>query len=260
MIRLNLLEPNVSVDRREAMTLYGVWAAVFLIVWTIGAGKILPSPIELMRAVPGLWANDGLADALWASVTLDIEAVLALTVVSLLIAYGTVTPIGRPFARLFSIGRFNGFVGIPLIFTLLLGNPHHVKVALLVFGAGVFTVPSLVKAIEDIPKQQYDLARTLRMSEWRIVWEVVILGTADQFLDVLMTNVAMVWMLTPMVEVLFRYEGGIGALMVDLNKHLNLAGVYAMTFMVLGVGLAQDILIGQVKAIACPYARLGMER
>lgn len=260
MNAVDAVSPNRPVSHGVTTGLYAFWVLASLTVWVVGSGKIMPTPSDLVAALPVLWYSDGLAKELWTSVTMDMQAVGALTVVSLAIAYATVMPVGRPFARLFSLGRFNGFVGIPLIFTLLLGNPHYVKVALLVFGAGVFTVPSLVKVIESIPKEQYDLGRTLKMGEWRVVWEVVVLGTADQFLDVLATNCAMLWMLVPMVEVLFRYEGGVGAMMVDLNRHMNLAGVYALTLIVLAIGLGQDVLISRIKKIVCPYAQIGLER
>jgi len=39
--------------------------------------------------------------------------------------------------------------------------------------------------VAAIPKEKFDYARSLRLSEWRVVWEVVILGTADQAIEVL---------------------------------------------------------------------------
>ena len=70
--------------------------------------------------------------------------------------------------------------------------------------------------------------RVLGASELRILWEVVVRGTLDKALDVLRQNVAMGWAMITMVEGISRAEGGIGALILNQNKHFLLAEVYAI--------------------------------
>src|SRR6266404_4419909 len=48
----------------------------------------------------------------------------------------------------------------------------------------VFFLTSMVAVVEEIPKSQFDHARTLRMTEWRVVWEVVVLGTLGAAIEV----------------------------------------------------------------------------
>src|SRR5258706_162560 len=83
--------------------------------------------------------------------------------------------------------------------------------------------------------------RTLGMTEWRAVWEVVVLGTADRALEALRQSAAMGWMMLTMVEGIVRSEGGIGAMMLNENKHLQLDAVFALIVVVLLVGVAQDL-------------------
>lgn len=254
------VRPNHTISP-GAFTVVSVgWVTLLLIVWSIGGSVLLPSPIETIRAFPQLWFRDGLGIALMDSFWLNLQAAVLMSVLSLMVAYATVVPLGRVNALLVSAGRFNGFVGLPLVFLALLHNPHWVKIALLVFGAGVFTVLSVAKLVDSIPKEQFDHSRTLRMSEWRVVWEVVILGQFDQVIDILRVNVAMMWMMLPMVEGLFRFEGGVGALMLDESKHMNLDAVFCALFVILGIGLLQDWAIGYMKGLICPYAELGLER
>jgi NitT/TauT family transport system permease protein len=235
------------------MTIYVFWVLVFITVWAVGAGKIIPGPMEVLRSVPDLWEHHGLGDELWTSLMLNFQAIAFLIPWCLLVAYGSVVPLFAPIMKLFTLGRFNGFVGVPLLFALWLGNPHYVKVALLVFGAGVFTVPSLVEVIKDIPETALDHARTLRYSEWHILWEVVVLGEADHFAAVFRTNFAMIWMLVPLVEARYAFEGGIGKLMLDMERHLFLGPVYALSIIVLAVGFAQDWFINLLSGIAFDY-------
>src|SRR5437867_629398 len=84
------------------------------------------------------------------------------------------------------------------------------QVALLVFGMTVFFVTSMLDVVAAIPKESFDHARTLRMGEWRTVWEVLVLGTAEKAMDVLRQNAAIGWMMLTMVEGISRSEGGVG--------------------------------------------------
>jgi NitT/TauT family transport system permease protein len=118
----------------------------------------------------------------------------------------------------------------------------------------------MAAVIVTIPKGDFDHARTLRMSEWRVVWEVVILGTADKAFEVLRQNAAIGWMMLTMVEGVVRSEGGIGAALINENKYFRLEGVFAIQLVILAVGLFQDYLLGALRRLCCPYADLTLER
>jgi len=114
--------------------------------------------------------------------------------------------------------------------------------------------------VAAIPKEKFDYARSLRMSEWRAVWEVVVLGTADQAIEVLRQNAAMGWMMLTMVESISRSEGGVGAMLLNQNKHFHLAEVFAIQILILLLGMTQDYGIGIAKRLLCPYSALTLER
>lgn len=50
-----------------------------------------------------------------------------------------------------------------------------------------------------------------------------------------------------------RAEGGIGALILNQNKHFHLAEVYAVLIAILAMGLILDYAMGVVVRILCPY-------
>ena len=208
----------------------------------------------------------GLGEALYGSMMLNIQAVSIMLVLSYTLSIATVLPIKifghnpfRPLAVLVSSGRFNGFVGLPLVFASIFVSAHSVKIALLVFGMGVFTVLSLVKMFQSVSKDLFDHSRTLRMNEWRVVWEVIVLGTFDQVIDIVRINIAMGWMMLPMIEGRYKFEGGVGALMEINAKQFDYPAVFCTLFVILSVGLCQDWLIGFFKKMVCPYANLGLE-
>ena len=241
------------------------WMALFIWMWSVGAAAYIPSPTKVLQAFPRVFMENGLGLQLYNSLELNLQAVSIMFVISYTIALATTFPgiwgkLFRPLAVLVSSGRFNGFVGLPLIFASMFHNPHKVKIALLVFGMGVFTVLSLTKMFQNVSKDLFDHSRTLRMNEWRVVWEVVVLGTFDYVIDIVRINIAMGWMMLPMVEGRFKFEGGVGAMLEIDSKQFDYPAVFAVIIVILAVGLLQDYIISFFKKILCPYADLGLER
>lgn len=247
--------PGERITRSSYWVILALWlGGIYL--WAItGSVRLIPDIGDILGAYPELLANENLAAHFVASLLLSLEAIWFLTLFSFTLAWLSVLPAVKPLAALAGLGRFSGFVGVPVIFTLWLRDAHTVKIALLVLGAGVFTVPSVIGVIQAIPQSEYDYARTLRMSEWRTLYEVTVRSRLDISLEALITNAAMVWMLVPMVEMLFRYEGGVGALMADENKHMNLAAVYALTLLVLVWGAIQEWCLYLLRDILCPFLK-----
>jgi NitT/TauT family transport system permease protein len=253
-------QPNRAVSPNTMRLIILVEVVIALLVWINSPFRVLPRPDEVFRALADLWMKQGLGPELWTSFTLNLEALAWTSVISLLLAYLTVLPVFRPLVAAVSKGRFLSLAGFTFLFTLVFGGGHPLKTSLLVFATTVFYVTSMAAVIAAIPKEQFDHARTLRMSEWRVVWEVVILGTADKAFEVLRQNAAIGWMMLTMVEGIVRSEGGVGAMLLSESKHFRLAEVFAIQLVILIVGLFQDYIIGAARRLACPYADLTLER
>lgn len=252
--------PNRTVSPMTMQIIVIVEVAIALLVWLDSPFKVLPRPDEVFHALRTLWAVNGLGQELATSFKLNLEALAWSSVISLGLAYLTVIPVFRPLVAAISRGRFLSIVGFTFFFTLIFGGGHPLKTSLLVFAVTVFYVTSMASVIAAIPKSDFDYARTLRMSEWRVVWEVVILGTVDKAFEVLRQNAAIGWMMLTMVEGIVRSEGGVGAMLLAESKHFLLSEVFAIQIVILIVGLLQDYAIGAVRHLACPYADLTLER
>ena len=237
-----------------------VQVVIVLVVWWRSPFPVLPQPGEVFGALRSLWFTQGLGRELATSFAMNVEALAWTVAVSLALSYLTVLPAFRPIAIAVYKGRFLGLIGLTFAFTLVVGGGHPLKVSLLVFGMTVFFVTSMAAVVAEIPRDRFDHARTLRMSEWKVVWEVVVLGTADKAIEVLRQNAAIGWMMLTMVEGIARSEGGVGALLLSQSKHFRLAEVFAIQLTILTVGLAQDYAIGALKRLVCPYADLTLER
>lgn len=252
--------PNRVVSGTAMKFLIAVQAVVFLLIWIKSPFAVLPQPGEVLRALRTLWFEEGLGRELLTSLGMNLEALAWTAVLALGLSYLTVFPFFRPLAAAVSKGRFLGLIGLTFVFTLMVGGGRPLKLALLVFGMTVFFVTSMAAVVAEIPREKFEHARTLRMSEGKVVWEVVILGTADQAFEVFRQNAAIGWMMLTMVEGISRSEGGIGAMLLNQNKHFRLAEVFAIQFLILFIGLLQDYAIGGAKKLFCPYSELVLER
>ncbi|MGH9722766.1 MAG: ABC transporter permease [Bryobacteraceae bacterium] len=252
-------QPNRALSRTAMQIVIATQIALALLIWITSPFAALPKPLEVLNALGKLWMEEGLGQELWTSFAMNLKALALTVLISLGLSYLTVLPFFRPIAAAVSKGRFLGLIGLTFAFTLMIGGGHRLKVSLLVFGMTVFFVTSMASVVAEIPRSAFDHARTLRMSEWQVVWEVVILGTIDKAIEVFRQNAAIGWMMLTMVEGISRSEGGVGAMLLSQNKHFHLAEVYAIQLLILVVGLVQDLGIGALKRLICPYAELTLE-
>lgn len=253
--RPSILLPNARVSSGTRQLVVAVWCALVALAWATTRSARVPSPAEVASAFAGLWA-DGLGAALLVSYTVNLSALLLASAISLAVSYATVLPVFRPVGTLVSSVRFCGFTGLPFMLGAAVSDGHSLKIALLTIGMTLFFTSSMTTVVASVPREQLDHARTLGLSEWGVTLEVVVLGTRDQAIELIRQNAAMGWMMLTMVEGLYRGEGGVGVLLLNQSKYLNMAAVVALQATVLGVGLAQDFAISTLKSVACPYAAL----
>jgi NitT/TauT family transport system permease protein len=252
----NALKPNRVVDPATATLLVGAWAGVAILVWVFSPFETLPRPVEVWRAFNELWWKEGMGPELMATMGLILRALAYTVLISMVLSYATVVAAARPLVAAASKLRFLGITGLVFMFILVTGGGSALKVALLTFGMTTFFVTSMAAVVMEIPHQQFDHMRVIGASELRILWEVVILGTVDKAMEVMRQNVAMGWSMITMVEGISRAEGGIGAMLLNQNKHFRLADVYAILFAILVIGLVMDYAIGALTNVVCPYAAL----
>jgi NitT/TauT family transport system permease protein len=254
-----VFSPNAAISKNTLRILVVTQVAIVLLLWAFSPVSLIPKPGEVLRALGEMW-QQGLGAELITSFYLNLESIALATIFSLLLAYASVMPFFRPIVALLSKFRFLSLVGLTFFFTLMAKSGHELKLSLLVFSVTVFFVTGMADVISSVPKEMFDLARTLRMGEWRVVWEVIVLGQFDRVFDVLRQNAAIGWMMLTMVEGIVRSEGGVGTILLDQNHHFRLAAVFAIQVTILLLGLLQDYGIGVMKNILCPYAALTLER
>lgn len=255
----DLFTPHKEVAAKLIWMAVAVQLLFGLLAWIINSGRLLPTPLEVFNAFLRIWSQ-GFAQDLWTSFILNLEALAISTVISLFLSYLTVIPFFGPIVVLISKLRYMGLVGISVAFTVMFGGGHYLKVALMVFGMSVFYVTGMSDVIRNISKEELDHLRTLRMGEWRVWWEGVVLDTLAEAVTVMRQNAAIGWMMLTMVEGLSRSEGGIGVALLVQNKFLSLDAIAAINISIVIFALAQDAFIGLGQRAFFPYYFLGKEQ
>jgi NitT/TauT family transport system permease protein len=250
------LLPNRPIASGVSLAIMAAWIGLALLAWLFAPGETLPGPGEVWSALGSLWWEHGMGRELGVTIQLILHSLLITIVISLLLSYATVIAAMRPLVAAVSKLRFLGLTGLVIPFTLWTGGGYDLKVWLLTFGMTTYFVTAMAQVVIEIPGQQFDHMRALGAGEARTLWEVVILGTADKALDVMRQNVAIGWTLITMVEGISRSEGGLGAMILNQNKHFRLAEVYAILIVILVVGLLLDYAIALLSRTVCPYAEL----
>ena len=108
-------------------------------------------------------------------------------------------------------------------------------------------------------KQEFELCKTLGYNNWQTLYEVIIVGKADQAFEILRQNFAISWLMITMVEGLNMSEGGIGALMIKYNKYNDLTNVLALQLVIFLVGLLFDYLLGNICLWLFPHTKLQIQ-
>jgi len=252
--------PHRPIDRTIAIALVLFWVGLALLVWFLSPFESLPTPPEVWGALGEMWMREGLSQELFTTLKLIFHSLLYTVIISMLLSYATVSAFFRPLVEAISKLRFLGLTGLVIPFTLITGGGYDLKVYLLTFGMTTYFLTAMAQVVVEIPREQIDHMRALGAGELRVLWEVVILGTFDKALDVLRQNLAIGWTMITMVEGISRAEGGLGAMILNQNKHFKLPEVYAIMLLILVVGLVLDYAMGVLTRALCPYAELDRVR
>jgi sulfonate transport system permease protein len=250
-----MFKPFDKINRQTFLILVGSQVLVALLAWQIGGGGLIPCPFKVLEAFGQLLTTRLFVDNLLTSFLLTGQALLYAVLITLLFGYTSVIPFFQPAAQFIVKCRYLTLTGLIFIFTLLTRDGGQLKLSLLLFGIVPFLTTSFLSIIMHTPAQEFELCQTLGYNRWESLYEVIIVGKADQVFEVVRQNFAIAWMMITMVEGLNMSEGGIGALMIKYNKYNDLPHVLALQTVILGLGLGFDYLLGALRHWLFPYTK-----
>lgn len=250
-----MFKPFETINKQTLLLMILVQSIVTLSCWQLGAGGLLPSPIRILQSLGQLITSSQLADALLASLLLTLQAMLYSLVLTLAFSYLSVIPFFHSISQFIVKCRYLTLTGLIFVFTLLTHDGSQLKLSLLVAGIVPFFTTSFLSVIMHIHRQEFELCQTLGYSRWQTLYEVIVVGKADQVFEILRQNFAIAWMMITMVEGLSMSEGGIGVLLIKYNKYNDLTHVIALQFVIFFIGLLFDWLLGSMRQWIFPYTQ-----
>ncbi|MBS1567627.1 MAG: nitrate ABC transporter permease [Bacteroidetes bacterium] len=254
-----IFSPFGRISRQTMIIMIVLQAAVTLALWHTASNGLIPTPGKVAVSFVELLSTRLLLDNLLVSMLLTLKAMLYSILITLALAWLSVIPFFKSIAQFIVKCRYLTLTGLIFIFTLLTKDGNQLKLSLLVFGIVPFFVTSFLAVILRIDRQEYELCKTLGYNSWQTLYEVIIVGKADQVFEILRQNFAISWLMITMVEGLSMSEGGIGALLIKYNKYNDLTHVLALQLLIFLVGLFFDYILGTIRQWLFPYTKLQIQ-
>jgi len=251
-----LFKPFGHISKQTFIVMIITQIIITITLWQITSDGLIPKPGNVAAAFGQLLTSRLLLDNLLVSLGLTLKAMLYSIIITLFFAYASVIPFFKTLAQFIVKCRYLTLTGLIFIFTLLTKDGSELKLSLLVFGIVPFFTTSFLSVIVNIDKQQYELCKTLGYNNWQTLYEVIIVGKADQVFEILRQNFAIAWMMITMVEGLSMSEGGIGTLLIKFNKYNDITNVVALQLVIFITGLCFDYLLGAARQWLFPYTKL----
>jgi NitT/TauT family transport system permease protein len=251
-----IFQPFGKISKQTFIIMMIAQVIIAVTMWHVGSNGLIPSPFKVKIALLHLLGTKLLWDNILVSLGLTLQAMLYSIAITLFFAYLSVMPFFKSIAQFMVKCRYLTLTGLIFIFTLLTKDGSQLKLSLLVFGIVPFFVTSFLAAIVNIDKQEYELCKTLGYNNWQTLYEVIIIGKADQVLEILRQNFAISWLMITLVEGLSMSEGGIGTLLIKYNKYNDLTNVIALQMVIFLIGICFDYLLGTMRQWLFPFTKL----
>lgn len=252
----NIFTPFQRINTQTFYLIIGLQVILFLSFWQIASNGLIPPPLKVATSFLRLLSTRLLFDNIFVSLALTIKALFYSIIITLFFSYLSAVPFFRTLALFLVKCRYLTLTGLIFIFTLLTKDGNQLKLSLLVFGMVPFFVTSFLSVIVNTNKQQYELCKTLGYNNWQTLLEVIVVGKADQVLEILRQNFAISWLMITLIEGLNMSEGGIGAMLIKYNKYNDLTNVLALQLVIFLVGLGFDFLMGVLRKWLFPYTNI----
>lgn len=251
----NIFKPFGRISRQTLLLMIAAQIILALVFWHVSSNGLIPKPLQVGNALLKLVTSRVLIDNAIESLLLTLKAMLFSIIITLFFSYLSVLPFFNSIARFIVKSRYLTLTGFIFIFTLLTKDGSQLKLSLLIFGIVPFFVTSFLAVILSTDRQQYELCKTLGYNNWETLYEVIIVGKADQVFEIVRQNFAISWLMITLVEGLSMSEGGVGTLLIKYNKYNDLTNVVAIQVVIFCLGLFFDFLLGNLKVWLLPYSK-----
>lgn len=229
---------------------------IVFLVWTASGSGYIPNPWDVFGAFPGLVEKYGLVDHFIKSLTFCFKAIFYSTAIALFVAYLSRIPLFESFAEFLRKFRFLPSTGLSFFFMKITGDQSGQMLWMMIFGITAWLIDSMVGIALSITKDDVMYARSLRLSRWQSMKELLILGKAADMFNAVISNFAIAWLLLATIENIAKASGGIGVVLAETNKYFHMEEVYCIQIIILFTGIAIDTTLRWLRKFLFPYVDL----
>lgn len=251
----DLFVPNSKISKEVMWGVQLVTLSLVYVLWTFWPGlELIPRPHEIASALVKLFATGSLLEEVVTSIILFLTGTFFVLLIGLPLAYLSRLPGFQPLIEGICTLRYASLYGFTFLFGTIVKDTYSLKIWLLVFGMLPYFLTSMVDAVK-VPEDEIDNGKTLRQSDWEILYHTVIIGRRHKVIEILRQNAAMGWMMLAMVEAISMGQGGVGTMLVKETKASRLDAVYAVQVTIFCIGIMCDYGFKALLLTMCPYKR-----
>jgi NitT/TauT family transport system permease protein len=217
---------------------------------------ILPSPAEVVRALPSLWFDRALTRNLFVS----LYRVLAGFAVGVAIAFPLALMMGS-FSKIKAmfnpLAVFGAYLPIPALVPLtlsLLGTGERQKVGFLAIAFIVYLLPLIVEAVDKVDQVYLKTAYTVGASRWQTVYKVLLPIAWPDIYQSLRLGFGVGWsyiILAEMVDI----GRGLGGIIITSQRRGPREHIYLVLLVIVALAYLTDRLWAAGGQILFPYRR-----
>ncbi len=249
-----LLKFGGTISKRKSMVTGIIGAIVLLFLWwaitSFGmiSPKILPNPVNVIKALPKLIAERNLFGNIWYTVRLNLLGYVYALVIAIPLGFIIgIYPLPRAmFQKPFEAIRFLPLPVTSGIFVTMFGLGFGMKASFLAFGILIYILPVVTQRVLDLqnPTNVKDnvylqTATTMGMTNAQkfryVYWPYVM----EKIYGDIRSLVAISYTYVTIAENINK-EGGIGATINTLSRQSDMSSVYCLLFIIILIGILQD--------------------
>lgn len=256
-----------TISKKTSLIVSIVGFTILMLIWylitrtgEIIPQSILPNPVNVILSYGDLFKADLLGNA-WYSIKLNIYGYVIALLIAIPVGFIIgLFPIARSlFSQYIDAIRFLPIPAISGLFIAWFGIGLQMKVDFLAFGILIYILPVVVQRITELQNPANDkdnvllqTAKTLGASNWQLFRYVYWPYVTSKISDDIRVLTAISWTYIVIVELLNK-EGGIGSMIYTLSRQSRTAEVFAILFLIIMIGIAQDFLFRKLDVLLFPF-------
>lgn len=255
-----------KVNKQTDSTIFILGLIIIISIWYLVtlsgfiSPKILPNPVNVLLSYKIMFEDLNLFDNTFYSIKLNFLGYFYALIIAIPLGFIIgLFPIGKSlFNKIFDAFRFIPIPACSGIFIAIFGLGFNMKADFLAFGILIYILPVVIQRINELqnPANDKDFVylqtiKTLGATNLQQIRYVYIPYVMRKISDDIRVLTAISWTYISVVEILNK-DGGIGAMISTLGRQSRTAEVFALIFLIVFIGILQDLLFKYLDKILFP--------